>query len=164
MKVVLSRDEIKKMVAEKFGMNTDNFILEISTENATKSKDERIFTAIVNNNNQVVDMKVENANDTLPPAAVKIKEKAAERVLEKSEKEYKTKIPNKAVVDYDKYALRIEEFLNSTGKTMKVDDLEGLTLAGMEYRIRIAARMYDLNTKIKITKSSKYNELYISKR
>lgn len=163
MKVVISRDEIKKMIAEKFGMNTDDFILEISTENATKSKDEKIFTTTINNNNQVVDMKVEKVNDTLP-GVVKIKEKVAERFLGKSDKEYKTKIPDRPVVDYEKYALRIEEFLNSTGKTMKIEDLEGLTLAGMEYRIRTAARMYDLNDKIRLTKSSKYNELYISKR
>ncbi len=142
MKIVLSRDEIKKMVAEKYGITAD-YILEISTENATKTRQEMITT--VNSNNQVVDFKVEKPEEEL------------------KKKPIKNPFPEKTTVDYEKYALRIEEFLNSTGKTMTVN-LEGLSLGGMEWRIRTAAKMYGLSGKFKITKSTKFNELYITKK
>ncbi|MBO7450431.1 MAG: hypothetical protein J6U54_08675 [Clostridiales bacterium] len=145
MKVVVSRDEIKQMISEKFGLT--DFILEISSENAVKVKPEIVTT--VNNQNQIIDVKIEKSNGDVP--------------VEEPKKKKSDHIPTNTVVDYEKYALMIEEFLNSTGTTMGVD-LEGLTPAGMEYRIRTAARMYGLNGRFILTKSTKYNEIYISKK
>lgn len=147
MKVVVSRDEIKQIISEKFGLT--DFILEISSENAVKVKPEIVTT--VNNQNQIIDVKIEKSNGDVPVEELKKKQKKSDH------------IPTNTVVDYEKYALMIEEFLNSTGTTMGVD-LEGLTPAGMEYRIRTAARMYGLNGRFILTKSTKYNEIYISKK
>lgn len=154
MKVVVSRDEIKQMISEKFGLT--DFILEISSENAVKVKPEIVTT--VNNQNQVIDVKIEKSNGDVP-----IEDPNVVEVVEKPKKKKSDHIPTNTVVDYEKYALMIEEFLNSTGTTMSVD-LEGLTPAGMEYRIRTAARMYGLNGRFILTKSTKYNEIYISKK
>ncbi len=71
-------------------------------------------------------------------------------------------LPSNPKIDYSKYGIIIEQFLNSTGRTTSVD-LEGLSPTGMCSRYATAAKMFGFRDKISLNANSKYNELTMSK-
>ena len=73
-------------------------------------------------------------------------------------------VPANPKIDYTKYGVIIEDFLNSdnVGRTMSLD-LEGLTAKGMCCRYAIAAKMFGLRDKITLSANKKFNELTMSK-
>lgn len=188
MKITLSRDEIKSIVAQHYGLNAD-FFLEISSERSSVPDRHRDMPAAastvitVNSNNQVVDVKsttAEEATDKkevteekkIEPSLFSICQVCGKKFISKNSntktcsrscrskliyqgrKDRGLPAPVKNSVDYQKYGLIIEDFLNSSDSIRPIDD-EGLTADGILYRYRRASKIFNFDDKVKFSREAK---------
>lgn len=185
MKITLSREEIKELVATHYGLNAD-FLLEISSERASAVRNDVTTITTVNSNNQVVDIQhqppvihsddartdsntVEHISAPSPDVAFKKCEVCGKKFIPKTKKvrtcskscrskliynERKAKTGEavtRDAVDYEKYGIIIEDFLNSSD-SIRIVDRENLSLNGILYRYRKASKLFNFEDKLKFSK------------
>ena len=126
MKVTLSREELTKIVGEYY--NIEDFILEITNEEFKPEVKCNSLTTKVDSNLNVISVE-SKASKSRP-------------------KRQHASIQRQPKVDFSIYAERIEEFINSGEDEMEYPIDDNLSNKGMEYRLRKAIKLYDLDVNI----------------
>lgn len=166
MKIVLSRDEVKGIVGKHFGVT--DFILEISTENATKPiKCHRDNILITDENMLVVDKKDPNSivlkeadPDSGLPESGTIQEVTpadTDNATEVNDNIGPTVVKRhrggaKGSVNYDNYYKQINDFIASGKRELKVSS-EGLSSKGIYWRYWQCRKKFKIRAvKLSLTK------------
>ena len=162
MKIVLSRDEVKDIVGQHFGVK--NFILEISTERATKpikcDKDNIIITdenmlVVDKKNPDSVALKEADPDSGLPEIAKTDNVTEVEEVSSTEQvdaKLYRRGGGARGSVDYEGYHKQINDFIASGKKELRVSS-DGLTSKGIYWRYWQCRKKFKIRAvKLSLTK------------
>ena len=192
MKIVLTRDEIKKIVADRFNLSVDEFILQISAELATSPQHSIESIVTVDNTTGVVEdiKRISPAEEAEKKASIaesaaefkkyfnKDKKEAEKKVDiplndKKKNSELATRVKKKLNgeidkrtqprIDYRAVANEIERFLASNINEIDLPT-ENRTASGIHRRYQAAAEQFGLIDKIRFIEKRKDNRCILVRK